>query len=601
MPRLNPKAFVMITILSFIVFACWASTVSAETSGASEAAESPAAPLILMTPPELAGNLDRPPTAFDHDRHTAALKTNSLESCGVCHPASNKDATVGAATLLKTFTFPKAPYDASDKMATATAYHNECVGCHRKLSSEGKKSGPDVGLCGKCHVRRTEPPQTAQAWTPLFNYRRHFQHTKASETWPTSGKSLTGIKVDVLNSAADTRCYVCHHSYDETTKKLIYQKNTENACAACHKHTDQKNVRSMQKVAHAACIGCHAKLREEAKIALVGGTATQQAAQSSKRFGPVECKGCHTEHAKLSPAEIAKIPRLERGQKDVMDLPPVPEQEFASANTPTIPLVKTSSARMKVVPFNHKAHEPRAQFCSTCHHHSMEKCSNCHTLQSNLEKGGGITLHQAFHKVSAKQSCTGCHDNAKQDQQCRGCHQVAQQQLSNESCRVCHRGPSEGAPPNAPPAPIVFNKDDVPEKLELKTLDKEFKPTAFPHQKIVIKLTKLSNDNALARVFHAGLGEQTMCKGCHHRTEPAAAQAKMVPKCMSCHTKGIDPNDPSKPGIPGAYHRQCMSCHEAMKQPPAPLQCTKCHERKEQPVGEPKAASNPVNLESNEK
>jgi hypothetical protein len=81
------------------------------------------------------------------------------------------------------------------------------------------------------------------------------------------------------------------------------------------------------------------------------------------------------------------------------------------------------------------------------------------------------------------------------------------------------------------PASLVFDKDKVPEKLQIKTLEKEFKPADFPHQKIVAKLTKISNESSLAKVFHAGVGDQALCSGCHHKTDPAAAQAKKVPTC----------------------------------------------------------------------
>jgi hypothetical protein len=78
------------------------------------------------------------------------------------------------------------------------------------------------------------------------------------------------------------------------------------------------------------------------------------------------------------------------------------------------------------------------------------------------------------------------------------------------------------------------------------------------------------------------MGDQTLCSGCHHRTDTAAAQAKKVPACASCHSRPFEPGDLGRPGIQAAYHRQCMGCHEAVKQKPAPLECVKCHPAKEQ-------------------
>ena len=118
----------------------------------------------------------------------------------------------------------------------------------------------------------------------------------------------------------------------------------------------------------------------------------------------------------------------------------------------------------------------------------------------------------------------------------------------------------------------------VPDKLEIKVLQKEFKPAAFPHLKIVNKLLTISNNSTLARVFH-GAREQTLCEGCHHNSQLHRAAVK-VPQCSSCHGRPFNPADLGKPGILAAYHRQCMGCHQVMKQKPTALECTKCHPAK---------------------
>ena len=278
-----------------------------------------------------------------------------------------------------------------------------------------------------------------------------------------------------------------------------------------------------------------------------------------KKTGPFNCKGCHGEHKELKATEIAKIPRLLRDQKDFMDI--------------ALPDPKTG--RMKVVPFNHKVHETRGQFCNSCHHNSLEKCSNCHTRAGDVEKGGGVTFERAFHKQRTKLSCVGCHDVAKKQPKCAGCHSVMMTKgMPQSSCPVCHRGPSEGKPVEVPPIPLVFDKNKVPEKVVMKQLSKEFKPADLPHLKIVTKLGKISNESSLARWFHAAR-EQALCSACHHNGE-LMASAK-VPTCTACHSRPFDPKEMGKPGILAAYHRQCMGCHQAMNQKPLPLQCVKCH------------------------
>jgi Zn finger protein HypA/HybF involved in hydrogenase expression len=126
---------------------------------------------------------------------------------------------------------------------------------------------------------------------------------------------------------------------------------------------------------------------------------------------------------------------------------------------------------------------------------------------------------------------------------------------------------------------LFQDKDKVPEKLQIKLLEKEFKPAEIPHMKIVNKLVTISNESPLARWFHAAK-EQTLCSGCHHRGELQQAAVK-APKCSTCHNRSFDPVALGKPGIMPAYHRQCIGCHEAMKQKPAALECVKCHPAKE--------------------
>ncbi len=231
-----------------------------------------------------------------------------------------------------------------------------------------------------------------------------------------------------------------------------------------------------------------------------------------------------------------------------------------------------------MVPFNHKSHEPRAKFCNTCHHHSLEKCSNCHTVPGDAKKGGGVSFERAFHKPGAAQACVGCHQSAKADKKCAGCHQWMNGEMPKSSCTVCHRGPSEGRIGEVPPMPLTWDKEKVPEKVQIKGMEKEFKPAELPHQKILNKLVTISNESSLARSFHA-VKDHTLCAGCHHHGEPNAANK--LPACSVCHNRPFDPKALGRPGLMGAYHRQCIGCHTAMKHKPAALECVKCHAAKE--------------------
>ncbi len=503
-------------------------------------------PLLLSYRGE-APSLERPSVAFDHDRHTKTLGQSKEADCKICHVLEVTDERLVVDKKARVYKFPKLPFDPGNKKSIMEAFHAACGDCHADRASKGLKAGPDIGLCAKCHVKESTVRKVVWPWSPLFNYGRHHKHREA----------------------VSNKCETCHHTYDEKVKKLIWKKDTENSCRACHGVTTVKNARAMKEVAHAACVVCHMKL----------------AAEGRKKVGPFECKGCHGEHKTLTPEEILKIPRLVRAQKDVMDLPAPPSAtETPSQARPAQaapaqaadPSPELKVARMKAVQFNHKSHEPRVQFCSTCHHYSLEKCINCHSLLGDPKKGDGITLEQAFHRPSAKRSCAGCHMTAKQDKKCAGCHQRMPPGLPGSACAVCHAGPSGGVAREVAPLPLATDKEKVPEKVQMKELGKDYNPAELPHMKIVNRLTTISNESSLARWFHSA-PQDLLCLGCHHKTLPAAQMEKKWPKCISCHGNPFNQSDLSRPGLMRAYHQQCMGCHQTMLQKPTPLECDKCH------------------------
>jgi hypothetical protein len=579
MHRVNAKPFMGTSGFSFIFFLVVIGAFLSEASEAQPLMDSGGLPFVIAHKGS-APTLERPPVAFEHDRHTKALKQSKLEDCAVCHILNETDKRL-INPETRVFKFPRVQFDATDKTGIMYAYHEACIACHKKTAADNKKSGPPAGLCGKCHVKKPEFKKVDFSWNPIFNYARHASHVQAINKFEDISKLGVAEKLEVVGeiSASNKTCQLCHHSYDDKRKQLVYKKDAENSCRACHKSQDDKNARSMQKVAHSACIGCHMKLAQKAsEVAVEKGNVLKD--QDKPRFGPFECKGCHGEHKELTPEEIHRIPRLVRGQKDAMDLTLGAEDITGAAGAlQQTAMDRTTLTRMKVVPYNHKAHEPRGQFCNTCHHHSLEKCSNCHTREGDASKGGNITYEGAFHKIASRQSCVGCHSSAKQDEKCAGCHQTVAAEVPKSSCPICHRGAAKGNIIEVPPIPLFWDKEKVPEKLQIKTVEREFKPADMPHLKIVNKLTAISNGSSLARWFHAAK-DQALCSGCHHKVDLPSAEK--FPTCNSCHGRSHDPKALGKPGIIGAYHRQCVGCHESMKQKPSSLECEKCHQSKEQ-------------------
>lgn len=63
------------------------------------------------------------------------------------------------------------------------------------------------------------------------------------------------------------------------------------------------------------------------------------------------------------------------------------------------------------------------------------------------------------------------------------------------------------------------------------------------------------------------------CEVCHHHS----SDVERFPPCRECH--GLPSDHLRKPGLLGAYHRQCMNCHRELES--GPLGCEECHAKRE--------------------
>jgi hypothetical protein len=190
----------------------------------------------------------------------------------------------------------------------------------------------------------------------------------------------------------------------------------------------------------------------------------------------------------------------------------------------------------------------------------------------------------------------GCHQKRQQVKNCAGCHgQTPPARLKETQCDQCHKIPLDQTPAptgqNAEarvkelakeflaarkPVLDTYADEDIPEKVTIGWLSKEYQPAEFPHRKIVQTIAQGFKDRPLAHFFHADPG--TLCQGCHHNSPPA----KKPPQCLSCHGKPFSEAEPLRPGSTGAYHLQCMNCHHRMEvQKPGDTACVECHKKKE--------------------
>lgn len=452
--------------------------------------------------------------AVEYD-HGLHVKQLGPGSCKTCHKHDSKGKLVPKFGRLS---------DRGSRDKLTALYHDQCMGCH-------KKRGVGPRGCGECHTKR--PSTRSTRLTMSFDYALHYRHER--------------------QLGEQKSCKSCHHIYDKAQQRLIHEKGTESNCRDCHGARQKGSKPSLRNAVHGDCVSCHLKR-----------TVAKQVT------GPVRCAGCHgamqrkkiQQHAKdivVPRLKLAYSPRLKRRQPNKLWL-------------------RAPGTRAKLVAFDHQAHEPRARFCSSCHHETLAACKSCHSLQGK-KKGGGVTLATAYHAKDAKQSCVGCHRAETAKTACAGCHRVASAEPSKRTCGVCHNGPLPGKtlaalpttfPPMAKVGPLpATSKTDFPEYVLIKGLAKSYAPSKMPHGRIVAKLDKLIQKSKLAQQFHGQ--RRTVCVGCHHHAPAGARPAA----CSSCHGRTGHPTQ-DKPGLMTAYHRQCMGCHKTMGL--ARLnKCTSCH------------------------
>lgn len=486
------------------------------------------------------GDLSKPEVVFLHDLHTRTLQEMGKD-CTACHlskerplkiPGTFKDAVENIDPLSPKF---KRLEDTARREVMDT-YHTFCIQCHTDMKAKGQLSGPVT--CGECH----KPRDLESVRQPMgFDKSLHYRHVKAQ----------------------DKKCERCHHAYNEEKKELYYAKGKEGTCRYCHKEQKEENRISMREASHLDCINCHRDTLAKNKLA-----------------GPVECSGCHLESAQKKIQKLEEVPRMERNQPD--------------ATLVSTGIEDVEKYLSGVVPFNHKAHEEYNDTCRVCHHAAMDKCSTCHTL-NGIEKGGFVKLKRSFHQIDADQSCMGCHAAKLSDPKCSGCHVFSgrNEKRSEASCLKCHEDASPeiitalkkndeealkklahqmiAARPETLQQPI--DDKDIPEKVIIDEMVDNYEPAEMPHRKIVKRLLVGTADSGMATHFHGEM--MTLCQGCHHQSQPSLKP----PKCSTCHGQAVDPANPAKPGLMGAFHQQCMTCHEEMKLD-KPEGCIGCHKER---------------------
>jgi len=135
--------------------------------------------------------------------------------------------------------------------------------------------------------------------------------------------------------------------------------------------------------------------------------------------------------------------------------------------------------------------------------------------------------------------------------------------LQNINCSECHsctipthKNPCLKLFPDFRRDGITVNHsaDEASELLTIDTLMDLYEPSVFTH-KLHAEMAAMSGG----------------CESCHHFNPPGK-----ILSCVSCHEPGIK-SDISKPGLKGAYHRQCLNCHREWSHT---TNCIVCHEKR---------------------
>jgi len=481
-----------------------------------------------------------PSVSFPHDIHT---EIEGIK-CSLCH------AEKGGSLSFK--------FKRTDEKPSMDLYHDNCIGCHSEKNRAETDAGPLTASCRSCHSRKirkginSEDDQKSEWRKISFDRSLHFIH-----------QSSKLIKSSGNYEAADSEknnCGACHHKYNKKAKKTYYAKGEEESCLYCHKEIERDGVRSFRRASHDSCVQCHISLKNK-------GT----------KAGPATCLQCHDEEEQKRIKRVENIPRLKRNQPDAAVI-----KGWMSG--------EKSKGYMNSVAFNHKSHEAESESCRSCHHDSLKKCVECHSAPG-VSKGNFIRLEQAMHDFDSDRSCVGCHKRRVEKPDCAGCHYpFPKRPLKNSYCAVCHNiTPDEALRESFEESGfakkrikdlvsgyIVKTEDKVPEKIVIGVLSDEYEVCEFPHKKVIRAIAKMVEKSRMAKAFHRD--SESLCMGCHHNSP----KALKPPKCSFCHGSSADiKND--RPSLKGAYHGQCISCHQKMEvEAVKATDCVKCHEKKRQ-------------------
>jgi Class III cytochrome C family len=439
-------------------------------SGASVGCQRPAAQptrevgpgVLVIRMPSALGKMRRPPVAFDHDKHTAAVG----DGCKTCHLVDR------AGTLIPKFGRVN---DGQSASRLQDFYHDRCLGCH-------KRRGKGARTCGECHAKG---PGTRSTWKELrMDYSLHARHVLVQQN----------------------RCADCHHVYDKRQQKLVYKKGAEESCRACHSDRAVGRRPSLRVASHQACVSCHLR--------------TKGAGLAS---GPLDCAQCHGVWAQAKIKRLERPARLMRGQKDRLwvgaeasgrSARRVPFNHKAHEKTGS----SCSTCHHRTLDSCAGCHTPTGVKkgggvnLAQAHHDpgSLHSCVGCHSKATQEASCAGC--HHTIKAEASRRSCGVCHSGPK----------AGTPAVTKAGTKAGPLPASPAAEARVQSALPPYSKD-FPERVTIKRLARDYAPVVMEHGSMVRKLHSLAGKSALAVRFHGGV--KALCAGCHHQAKPGTRPA----------------------------------------------------------------------------
>lgn len=419
MRTINSTAHVFACAMRFVAASALLATVLCFSAAGVQAASAPLSGNTIYLGGQRAKELKMPVVAFDHAAHA---KANACASCHAADPNVEKNSAGLPINIMQTPVFSAfAGVNSSNPDVRKEAFHAACISCHAQ-----KGAGPALAQCRDCHSVADAARLPAQKpFKPQMDASLHQRHL-LSGAFPV--KAQPGLAPGAILAENDPqRCVACHHAKDFSPTL----PPTVDSCRTCHESGPGSALATrdsaytpppLRAAAHEVCMKCHASLAEQ-----------------KLPHGPVDCATCHDK------ARFEALPRFEASPSIMtMDRPTgvLLTDKVTPPQAPLAPLYPQGPkwpTAMPAVPFDHGLHE-RALNCVDCHHTSVKQaCITCHTPGGD-PKGKNITLAQAMHSITSKNSCVSCHNSlTTAAPECAGCHTPRPVSKSGSNCAFCHR------------------------------------------------------------------------------------------------------------------------------------------------------------------